>query len=369
MAAPILHVAPFLWSGAGRVITDLCREQRRRGPVTLVTTGRHGPLADWPAYRRALTRAGVAHVTLDTFHRDAASVWTSAGRLATLVATLGPRAIHGHAGMPTGIAALARDIAGVRVPLVGQMYSWGPDRPAWMDTQDLWAFRQADTIVSSAHAYSRLLEAGGVPRRRIVYLPWGLQLGTLPFRQADAPRAGPPVVGFVGRLEPRKGQLDLVEAFADLRRRVPGARLELVGPPADEAYAHAIATTIRRRRLDDAVTVTGRVPDPARRVRHWSLFVSLSDDEGQGLAVLEAMALGVPVLARPVAGIEDFLVDGRTGWAVPGGTARTVARAMQHALTAPDRAAVIRRARAMVERRYDWAGMVGAFDGLYRRSR
>lgn len=365
MAAPTLHVAPFLWSGAGRVITDLCLAQRRRGPVVLVTTGRHQDLEDWPSYRRALARGGVRHVTLDTFHRDAATMWRSAARLARLIDTLAPRVIHAHAGTPVGLSALARDIAGGGTRLVGQMYSWGPDRPAWMNAQDLWAFRQADVVVSSARAYSRLLEAGRVPRRRIVYLPWGLPLDALPMRSPGRVPSGPPILGFVGRLEPRKGQVDLVEAFARLRRAVPEARLELVGPAADAAYVQRLEDAIRRHRLGDAVRVMGRVPEIARVVRRWALFVSLSADEGQGLAVLEAMALGVPVLARRVAGIEDFLADGRTGWAAPAGGAVAIGRSMRRVLE-EDATPVTARARAMVERRYDWAAMLARVERLYR---
>lgn len=369
MSVPILHIAPFLWSGAGRVITALCLAQARRGPVVLATTGRHGDLDDWPSYRRTLARAGVRHVTLDTFRRDAATVWTSAAALASHLSAIRPRAIHAHAGMPTGVAALARDIAGLRVPIVGQMYSWGPVRPGWMNTQDLWAFRQADVVVSSALAYSRLLRDGGVPARRLVYLPWGLDLTSLPFREAAGRPDGAPVLGFVGRIEPRKNQRAIVAAFARLRRALPEARLELVGPVADEAYARALAADISRLRLDDAVRCTGRVPDVTRYVRRWSLFVSLSADEGQGLAVLEAMALGVPVAARSVAGIEDFLADGHTGWALPDRGIAATASVLKRALEAPEAAAITRRARRMVERRYDWSTMVSAFDRLYRPSR
>ena len=369
MSAPILHVAPFLWSGAGRVITALCVAQARRRPVVLVTTGRHEALADWPSYRRALGRAGVRHVRIDTFQREAASVWTSATRLAALLDDLRPAVIHAHAGTPTGLAALARDITGRHVRLVGQMYSWGPDRPAWMNTQDLWAFRQADVVVSSAHAYSRLLRAGGVTARRLTYLPWGLDLSTLPCRAAEDMPAGAPVVGFVGRIEPRKNQVALVEAFARLRQAMPDARLEVVGPVADDAYARALAATIERRQLGNAVRVAGQVPDVRRFVGRWSLFVSLSADEGQGLAVLEAMALGVPVAARAVAGIEDFLADGRTGWTINGQGAAATAAVLAAALADRRRGAIVRRARAMVEARYDWTAMVGAFDSLYRHPR
>lgn len=366
MSAPILHVAPFLWSGAGRVITQLATAQARRRPVVLVTTGRHERLADWPAYRRALARAGVRHVALDTFHRTPDTVWSSAAQLADLVTALRPHVVHGHAGVPTGIAALARDIAGSRVRLVGQMYSWGPGRPAWMNTQDLWAFRQADVVVSSAHAYSRLLRAAGVTARRLTYLPWGLDLTALPRRPDAAVPQGAPVLGFVGRIEPRKNQVALVEAFARLRRWHPDARLELVGPVADDVYARELADTIARAGLEGAVTVAGLVPDVPRLVRRWSLFVSLSSDEGQGLAVLEAMALGVPVAARPVAGIEDFLVDGRTGWTIPGPSPTTTAAVLRAALRDAATPRIVRRARVMVEQRYDWRDTVSAFDRLYR---
>ncbi len=229
-----------------------------------------------------------------------------------------------------------------------------------------WAFRQADLVVSSARAYSRRLREGGVLARRLVYLPWGLDLTALPCRAAADTPDGPPVVGFVGRIEPRKQQVALVEAFAKLRRAVPGARLELVGPIADDDYARQLTAVITRLGLGQAVRVTGRVPDVARLVRRWALFASLSADEGQGLAVLEAMALGVPVVARRVAGVEDFLTDGRTGWVCAGASAAAVAAVMRGALTDRRAPVIVRRARRMVERRYDWALMAGAFERLYR---
>lgn len=365
MPGPILHVAPFLWSGAGRVIAALAAAQAERDRVIVVTTGRLGRLADWPAYRRVLRRAGVRLITIDTFQRDPAVVWTSAARLAALIHELRPRVVHAHAGTPTGIAALARDLTGQPVPLIGQMYSWGPDRPSWMNTQDVWAFGRADRVVCSAHAYRRILLDGGVPPRRLTYLPWGLDLSALPLRDPDARADGPPIIGFVGRIEPRKQQLALVETFARLRRMEPAVCLELVGPVADATYAALLRRTIARLGLGRAVRMTGLVPDVRRVVGRWSLFVSLSADEGQGLAVLEAMALGVPVAARVVAGIEDFLVDGRTGWALPPSGVHATASGLAEALAAPS-SGLVRRARALVERRYDWATMRDHVERLYR---
>lgn len=367
MRRPVLHVAPFLWSGAGGVITRLCEHQRRSGPVVLITTGTSGDLADWPAYRRRLARAGVAHHRIDVFHRDHATLWTSAAALAARIREHAPGVIHAHAGVPTLLAGMARAAAGSPARLVGQMYSWGPDRPAWMDRQDAAGFASADRVVCSARTYEARLQRLGVAARRMTYLPWGLPLDELPYR---APRAtsDAPVLGFVGRIEPRKGQADLVDALAAVRRTWPGARLELVGPVADAAYARVLRTRIRQAGLGRAVTLHGLVRDPRPYVQRWDLFVSASSDEGQGLAVLEAMALGVPVVARTVAGLDDFLVDGRTGVAVRGRSAAAMARAIGKTLASPAAMrGVAGRARRLVERRYDWSRMLAAFDRLYWR--
>lgn len=364
MTAPFLHVAPVLWSGAGRVITRLCLEQAADRRVILATTGARTGERDWPSYRRALARAGVEHHRIDLLHRDADSYWAAVDQLTDLLRAERPAVVHAHAGVPAGAAAMARHRAGVRTRLVGQMYSWGVGRPSWMDVQDAWGFLQADVVVCSAHAYRAKLVALGVPATRLAYLPWGLDLDALPLR--TAPPVDPPTIGFVGRLEPRKQQLALVEAFARFRRASPGARLVLVGPAADEGYARVIRQAVARLDLGGAVTIAGQVRDVVGQVRQWHLFVSLSSDEGQGLAVLEAMAIGVPVLARRVAGVEDFLDDGVTGWTVANTSPTRVAAAMRRALEASGRAAVIRRARALVERRYDWRRMMAQIARLYR---
>jgi glycosyltransferase involved in cell wall biosynthesis len=372
---PVLHVIPFLWSGAGGVVTRLCEAQREHGPVTVVTTGRSGELSDWPAYRRRLRRAGVTHHAIDFFDRSAARFWSSVSELAALIRDLRPVVIHAHAGVPACGVTVARATSGHRARVIGQMYSWGPDRPEWMNRQDTWGLGQCDRVVCSAHAYRDLLVHYGVPARKLLYLPWGLPLERLPYRGESGSKArhapgaqpgGGPVIGFVGRIEPRKGQLELVQALAGLRKKHPTARLELVGPVADAAYFRAIQETVKRRGLDDAVVVTGEVRDVTARLRRWDLFVSLSSDEGQGLAVLEAMAVGVPVLAMPVSGIADFLAHRRTGFALARRDPKSVAAAALGVLAEPAASAsVARKARRLVERRYGWDLTVRAFDRLY----
>jgi glycosyltransferase involved in cell wall biosynthesis len=378
MPPAILHVIPFLWSGAGAVLTRLCESQRRMSEVAIVTTGRSENMSDWPAYRRRLRNAGVTHHRIDLFHRDAPTFWSSVEQLAALLRQLRPSIVHAHAGVPAAAAAIARNLAAPRTRLIGQMYSWGPDRPDWMNAQDAWGFGRADRVVCSARAYWDLLVAHGVPTRKLVYLPWGLPLEELTFRGAKAQeRSGVdrqgggngPILGFVGRIEPRKGQLELVEMLARVRRRLPNATLELVGPAADESYAQRVRTAIDAHGLDKAVTLHARVPRVVPFLNRWDLFASLSADEGQGMAVLEAMAVGVPVVARTVAGIEDFLTDGRTGVAIGRGGSASAARAVIRAIENPRlQQRVVAGARRLVQRRYSWERMLAGFDRLYAGS-
>src|SRR5258708_4769616 len=120
-------------------------------------------------------------------------------------------------------------------------------------------------------------------------------------------------IGFLGRIEPRKGQMEIVKAFHRFHRHFPQSRLDLVGPAADKKYQEEIRTFVTKDGLGNRVKLRGQVGNPYPMVRSWDLFTSLSSDEGQGIAILEAMALGTPVLCRNVAGVEDYLRDGKTG--------------------------------------------------------
>ena len=363
----IVHVIPFLWSGAGRVVSRLCVEQARRHRVHLVTTGRGHGSHDWPAYVRAARAAGVTMHVVDTYARDGATFRRAVTELTQLIDRVRPHLLHTHAGTPTSAAVIARSrSATAAVPIVAHMYSWGPNRPPWMDQMDLWGFSQADRVVCSAHAYERLLVDGGVPPRRLAYVPWGIDLPPILHDGAPRPRGGRTHIGFVGRIEPRKGQLLLADAAHRLAVARP-ARLELVGPVADAEYGRALTDSPGVRA--GVVRLRGRVGDVWPALARWDLFVSLSLDEGQGLAILEAMAAGVPVAAFRVAGVEDYLEDGRTGTVLTPGTASSLARQLERVLGAPDALArMARRAGVLVARRYTWAATLAAIDVVYVRA-
>ena len=120
-----------------------------------------------------------------------------------------------------------------------------------------------------------------------------------------------PVILFVGRLAPHKRQDEVIRVFAQYRRnRAPGARLVLVGEPLNRRYGEALAA-LAQELAPGAVSIQSSLPPEAlvERYRAAHAFLCLSEHEGFCVPLLEAMHLGVPVIARPAGGIPEVAGD------------------------------------------------------------
>jgi colanic acid/amylovoran biosynthesis glycosyltransferase len=138
----------------------------------------------------------------------------------------------------------------------------------------------------------------------------------------------------VGRLCEQKGQLLLIEAAAILAREGRAFELVLVG---DGEHRPLIEELIVRHDLERHVRITGWAT--ADRVRGEMLaargFVLPSFAEGLPVVLMEAMALGCPVLTTYVAGIPELVIDGKTGWLFPAGSVEDLTAAMRACLDSP----------------------------------
>lgn len=173
--------------------------------------------------------------------------------------------------------------------------------------------------------------------------------------------AGRPVVVCVSRMVPRKGQDTLIDAWPAVLRRLPDAVLLLVG---DGPYRGALAQRAARAGLGGAVRFTGAVPQaelPAHyaagdvfampcRTRRGGL-----DVEGLGIVYLEASATGLPVIGGDSGGAPDAILDGETGYVVPGGDPVAVSRRIIELLSEPATArAMGEKGLAWVHREWRW---------------
>lgn len=124
------------------------------------------------------------------------------------------------------------------------------------------------------------------------------------------------VIGIVGRLQPWKGQDRLLRAHAALRARGQSVHTLIVGGDAyglSPEYAESISALIGELQLNGEVTMTGHVDDARPYIREMDVLVNASDPEPFGIVLLEAMAVGVPVVAVDSGGPAEFIENGRTG--------------------------------------------------------
>lgn len=138
----------------------------------------------------------------------------------------------------------------------------------------------------------------------------GLELDRLP---EAPPRAGGRLkIICVGRLSPEKGHAGLLRSFAELRRKHPDVQLDLVGDGPDGQTLPALAEELG---IADAVHFLGRLPEARtlEAVAASDILVLPSFMEGLPIVLMEAMALGLPVISSRVAGVPELVRDGRNG--------------------------------------------------------
>ncbi len=194
-----------------------------------------------------------------------------------------------------------------------------------------------------------LADSGAVAARlpglhaHVVYCPVELDVPDTPppWPVDDRPKQRP-VVGFVGRIEPRKGPLDLVRAAPLIRARMPDVRIVLVGDdPYDSDPAYS-----RQVRGAAGVEHIAWVPDGAAVMRHLDVLVAPSRQEPFGTVLAEAMAAGTPVVATRVGGLDEVVADGVTGRLVTPGDPAELAAAVLEVLAARGRMGAAARAHA-----------------------
>ncbi|MFF7485681.1 glycosyltransferase family 4 protein [Streptomyces luteogriseus] len=300
----VLHVTQPVDGGVARVVTDLAGAQLAAG-LRVTVACPDSPLAA----RLAALGADVRHWAAT--RAPGPSLADEARRLARIVEDVRPCLVHAHSAKAGLAGRLA--VRG-RIPTVFQPHAWSFEAvdgvtAALARGWERWGARWAARVVCVSEAERRRGVEAGI-RGRWSVVPNGIDVER--FRPADAgavrarllpdgdPRA--PLVVCVGRLCRQKGQDVLLTAWESVLRRVPGARLVLVGDGPDHGRLRALAP--------GSVLFAGDVADVVPWYQAADLVVLPSRWEGMALAPLEAMACGRPVVVTDVGGARESLPPG-----------------------------------------------------------
>jgi glycosyltransferase involved in cell wall biosynthesis len=375
--ARVLHLLPDLAIGGGQtiVLNHLRHADRDRYDVRVAVLEGGGALTG------DFTEA-TGHAPVEVpFSR--ARPWASVLPIARLIRRLDIDLLHVHSDVDRKLGHAAAMLT--RVPVVGHLHAeWihlGPKVPDGADRARVAKARAAgwgrDRLERAAvrgyvaesvrvlDLFRPLLRQPitvldqAIPIDRFVDI--GVNRGAV--RDSLGIAADAPVLICVSRLVPGKGQRRLIELVAQLRPAFPGIQLLLVGggPLKDELKAGAVALG-----AGGAIHFLGDRHDVPDLLGAADVFTFGSENEGFGLAVLEAMAASLPVVAMHCVAFEEFVVEGVTGVLVPQDDVDGMAAAVAEILRSPDHGAALGAAgRDTVARRFPPNAVARCFEGVY----
>jgi len=173
-------------------------------------------------------------------------------------------------------------------------------------------FDRVDTVTVTSEFEIRLLNRKfGLEKRKVHYIPNGVNVKNVVVSRSKEPCLK--TILYVGRLEKYKGVQFLVAAFSRVKNVFPDARLVIVG---NGTYKKTLISLVNDLKLRDSVRFLENVSDQelTRLYSSSSIFVTLPQYEPFGIALVEAMAYGLPVIATKVGGIPELVRSGETGF-------------------------------------------------------
>lgn len=368
-AAPldIVHVVENLERGGlERMVIDLASAQQAAGHRCRVVC-----LFEPGALAGELDAQGIAvHACRKRGGLDLAAIRSLRAQLRAVPSAV----IHTH-NANAHYHAVAATLGRRPARLINTRHGMGAARPR---SRGEWLYRRSmgrtDAVAAVCEAARAKFAAQGVrPRHGLLSVPNGIRVDAFSAagedrrvslrRVLDLP-PGTRIVGSVGRLNPVKDQATLLRAFATLHAELPDTALVLVGDGALRAALEASAASLG---IDDAVRFLGDRGDVRQLLQGFDVFALSSLSEGYSMALLEACASGLPIVATDVGGNREIVVDGRNGLLVPPSRADAIADAFAALLRDPARAAALgATGRDWALREASIATMAARYESLYR---
>lgn len=289
-------------------------------------------------------------------------------RLAFRLWQLRPHIVHTHLVHADLYGAVAASLAGVPM-LVSSRHNDDPFRRSGFVARLVkMANRNVDHFLTiSDHMRAFTVKVEGVPSEHVTTVHYGLQ-PKAPERVPDVRRifglGDGPLLVCVARLHPQKGHRLLLTAFQSVVRRMPDAQLLLVGDGTLRAELESFTHDLG---LEKSVVFAGWRTDVPSLLYGADLFVLPSLWEGFGLALLEAMAASLAIVATRVGAIPEIVLHGETGMLVESSGMVELATALLTLLGSPrERDRLGRQGRLRLETEFSVQSMVAATERVYR---
>lgn len=366
MTVTVLHYLDSdAFGGAEQSMLHLFAHTDRRAfsPVLLITDP---PLPD------VIREARVLDVPVRTVPRARGATNVLAALRLARALPGGGHLFHAHLTWALGCSWAILTARAVGLPIVAtvQLFMPGPHVSLSRTTARLIP-RLVDRYVAVSAGIATALQSGlRVPSERIAVVPNGIPHRPWTAQEREARRRSSrarvfgaesrPIVLVVARLERQKGHTTLLRAAVD----VPGVVFAFAGSGSEQAALEREATALG---VTDRVLFLEHRTDVPDLLAAADVFVLPSSNEGLPLALLEATAAGIPIVASDIGGNRDIVTDGETGLLVPLGDANALAGAINRLVQDPAFARRLGEAgAARFEERYTAAAMARGVERVYR---
>ncbi len=352
----VLQVLPSLVSGGvERGTVELAGALVEAGWTSYVASG-GGPL------EREIARAGGKHLTLPLASKNPLVMRRNTVELTRLIRRLGIDVVHARSRAPAWSACAAADATGR--PFVTTFHNAYGARTALKRRYNSVMARGDRVIAISDFVADHAVHVYGVSRDRLRTIPRGVDLEIFDPNRVGAQRIvnlahewrlpdGIPVVMLPGRLTRWKGGLDFIAAIAKLGPR--DICCVLAGSEQRPGFRRELEAAIRENGLAGLFRIVEECRDMPAAYMLADVVVSASrDPEGFGRIIVEAQAMGRPVIATDHGGARETIVPGITGWLVPPRDPAALAAAIGEALsiTVEERQQLTQRSIAHIAARY-----------------
>ena len=365
----ILQISSAKELGGGeRHLADLANELTARGHHVFAALRPHSPLI---SELKNLPKENIVELPL----RNALDAG-NASRLASLVKKHQIEIVHAHMARDYPLAAYAAR----RNPKAGLVITRHVLFPI-SKLHKLTLARVARVIAVSDAVRRQFLAAHLVPVEKVTVVHNGIDINRFQRIRTAFDRSrfcrewgipeGSLLVGSVGAITPLKGHEDFLRAAVQVAERVPAAHFIIAGVDASERQKHhaELKQLIQKLGLKRRFTFIGKLDDIVDLYNVLTVFVSASHTESFGLAIVEAMAAGVAVVATRTEGALEIIENGQTGLLVPVGDANALAGSVVGLLTDKElREKLVKFAQASVSSRFSLQRMVDETEKIYFES-
>ncbi|MBN1592647.1 MAG: glycosyltransferase family 4 protein [Candidatus Coatesbacteria bacterium] len=234
---------------------------------------------------------------------------------------------------------------------------------------------KADVVISTSRAAESILTEFGSLKGRVFYMPNGVDLRRFdPAISGDAVRnrygfeLDSIVFGAVGRIDHLKGLDLLIAAFSRVAETSERARLLIVGEAKGKgsSFKDDLLRMIAERGLQDRIVMTGHQEDPIPYYAAIDILVMPSRTEGFGRVVVEAMAMGKPIITSDAGALPEIVWNGHTGYVVPlKDNDALVQRMIELGASEMVRKTMGNAGRGLVEARFDLDTAVSRLQSIY----